>query len=366
MKSKQQQLQVPAPEETADVPVAATGVVMHDEYVKTMARVAYVWAWPMVNMINRRSAITKAPEAGRLNGVLPCAPRGQVGMLNDYIDAGQTFIACPNQDVVYGLGFFSLDEEPVIAQVPDFGKRFWVYSLYDARTDQFAALGKPYKTRPGFYLLVGPNWKGKVPRGVTGVVRSRTSLANAIPRAFMDDTSEDRAAIQPLINQIVFYPLKKFDGKMKTKGWSKAPAIPGPKAAGGGETKWVIPEKLFDQLGDVLNGVPPLPGEEALYSQFRVLLDAASKNPAIKKLLVDTAIDAERTIVAPFFEWQHNGRPAGNGWNRSTNNARWGVDYFNRAGTGQVEHVRQRAERDAVLLYGRRLRRPASRRRAQL
>ena len=32
--------------------------------------------------------------------------------------------ACPNQDVVYGLGFFSLDEEPVVIQVPDFGDRY--------------------------------------------------------------------------------------------------------------------------------------------------------------------------------------------------------------------------------------------------
>ena len=37
----------------------------------------------------------------------------------------------------------------------------------------------------------------------------------------------------------------------------------------------------------------------------------------------------------PFFEWKHNGRPAGNGWNRSTNNARFGTDYFNRTGTAK-------------------------------
>ena len=329
-------LQVPAPDKAADVPVAATGIVMHDEYARTIARMAYVWAWPMVNMINRRAAITKAPEPGRLNGVLPCAPRGHVGMLNDYIDPAQTFIACPNQDVVYGLGFFALDEEPVIAQVPDFGDRFWIYALWDARTDQCAEIGKPYQTSPGFYLLVGPNWKGDAPRGVTGVVRSRTSLANAVPRVFMDDTAEDRKAIQSVINQIVFYPLKDFDGTMKTKDWSKAPAIPGPKAAaGGGETKWVIPETFFDQLGVVLDEVPPLPGEEALYSQFRVLLDTAAKDPAIKKLLVDTVVEAEKTLINPFHEWKHNGRPAGNGWNRSTNNSRWGVDYFNRAGTAK-------------------------------
>ena len=326
--------QVPAAAKAGDVAVAAMGVIMHDEYVKAVGRMAYLWAWPMVNMINRRFAITKAPEPGRLNGVLPCAPRGQLAMLFDYIDPGQNFIACPNQDVVYGLGFFALDEEPVIAQVPDFGDRFWVYSLYDARTDQFAEIGKPYQTPPGFYLLVGPNWKGDTPSGVTGIVRSPTSLASAIPRTFMDDTAEDRKAIQPVINQIVFYPLDDFDGTMKTKDWSKAPAIPGPKSEGG-ETKWVLPEKFFDQLGAVLDSVPPLPGEEALYSQFRLLLDSAAKDAAIKEVLGETAVDAERTIIEPFFEWKHNGRPAGNGWNRSTNNARWGVDYFNRAGTAK-------------------------------
>jgi hypothetical protein len=327
--------QVPAPSTAADVTAPATGVAMHDEYAKTVGRIAYLWGWPMVNMINRRSAITKAPEPGRLNGVLPVAPRGHVGMLSDYIDPGETFIACPNQDVVYGLGFFALDEEPVIAQVPDFGDRFWVYSMYDARTDQFAEIGKPYKTPPGFYLLVGPNWKGDPPRGVNAVVRSSTSLANAIPRVFMDDTAPDREAIQPIINQIVFYPLKDFDGKMKTKDWREAPAIPGPNAQGGGETKWVVPEKFFDQLGAVLESVPPLPGEEALYGQFRELLAAAADDPTIKQLLVETAVDAELTIIEPFFEWKRNGRPAGNGWNRSTNNARWGVDYFNRAGTAK-------------------------------
>ena len=111
------------------------------------------------------------------------------------------------------------------------------------------------------------------------MIRSSTELANAIPRVFMDDTAEDRKAIQPLINQIVAYPLKDFDGKMKTIDWSKAPAIPGP-ASSGGETPWVVPEKFFDQLGQVLDAVPPLPGEESLYGNFRALLDAASKDPA--------------------------------------------------------------------------------------
>jgi hypothetical protein len=312
----------------------ATGIVMHPDYARTIAQMAYVWGWPMINMINRRAAITQAPQPGHLNGVLPAAPRGQIAMLADYIKPEQNFIACPNQDVVYGLGFFALDEEPVVIQAPDFGERFWVYALYDARTDQFGQLGKPYNSKPGFYLLVGPNWRGLKPAGITDVIHSSTSLANAIPRIFQDDTPEDKKAIQALVNQVVAYPLKDFTGQMKTIEWSKAPTIPGPQSSGG-ETKWVVPEKFFDQLGEALDLAPPLPGEEAMYGQFRLLLDAASKDPELKKVLAATAVETEDKVIKPFHEWKHNGRPGGNGWNRSTNNAQWGVDYFNRTGTAK-------------------------------
>ncbi|MCE4223330.1 DUF1254 domain-containing protein [Methylobacterium sp. C25] len=312
----------------------ASGIVMHPDYARTIAQMAYVWGWPIVNMMNRKAAITRAPFPGHLNGVLPAAPRGQIAMLADYIEPSETFVTCPNQDVVYGLGFFELDEEPVVVQVPEFGSRFWVYALYDARTDQFGKIGKPYGTKPGFYLLVGPRWSGDKAAGITEVVRCSTSLANAIPRVFQDDTPEDRKAIQPALNQIVVYPLKDFTGTMKTIEWGKVPDIPGPKSSGE-ETKWVIPEKFFDEFDEAIRIVDPLPGEEAMYAQFRQMLDAASKDTELKKVLVETAVETDKTVIHKFFEWKHNGRPAGNGWNRSTNNAQWGIDYFNRTGTSK-------------------------------
>lgn len=327
--------QVPSPAKFTEVTQPADGIAMTPAYAKVVAQQAYVWGWPMVNMLNRNAKITQAPYPGQA-GPLPAAPRGQVGMLHDYIEPTETFVTCPNQDVAYGLGFFSLDEEPVIAQVPDFGDRFWVYAIYDARTDQFAELGKPYQSKPGFYLLVGPNWKGEKPAEVEAVIRSSTALANAIPRVFMDDTAEDRVAIQKVLNQIVFYPLSKFDGKMKSIDWKKTKPIPTPPSdASAGETKWVEPEKFFDQFPQVLATVPPLPGEETLYAQFRQLMNAAKADPAIKKILLETAIETEKEVISKFHEWKHNGTAAGNNWNRSTNNARWGVDYFDRTGTSK-------------------------------
>jgi hypothetical protein len=322
---------------SSDLTQPVTGVLMHPGYARTIAQMAYVWGWPMVNMLNRKARITQAPHPGLLGGILPAAPRGEVGMLHDYILPSETFVTCPNQDVVYGLGFFSLDEEPVVAQVPDFGSRFWVYAMYDARTDQFGQLGKPYNSKPGFYLLAGPRWNGLKPAGITEVIRSPTELGNVIPRVFQDDTPEDKKAIQPVINQIVFYPLKDFTGEMKAIEWAKIPDIPAPQSDGdsGGETKWVIPEEFFDQFGEVLDTVGPLPGEQAMYQQFRLLLDVAAKDPELKKVLVDTAVETEEKVIRPFFEWKHNGLPAGNGWNRSVNNAQYGIDYFNRVATAK-------------------------------
>lgn len=307
----------------------------HEAYARALARTAYVWGWPMVNQMNRRAKITQAPHPGLLGGIIPVAPQGQIGMLHDYIVPEERFVVCPNQDVVYGLGFFDLDSQPVVIQVPDFGDRFWVYALYDQRTDQFGELGKPYGTKPGFYLMVGPKWQGEVPAGIAGVVRSSTSLANAIPRIFQNDTDEDRQAIQSVVDQVVAYPLSEFDGRMKTIDWSALPDIANPEQGSDKETGWIVPEKFFDQFPKMLDMVAPLPGEEALYVQFRWLMDLAAKNPDIKKALVEEAVATESDLIAPFFLWKHNGRPAGNGWNRSVNNAQWGIDYFNRTGTAK-------------------------------
>ncbi|NEV02491.1 DUF1254 domain-containing protein [Bradyrhizobium uaiense] len=327
--------QVPLPTTAAEIPGPPPGTAMTKEYVQMVGRMAYLWGWPLVNSHNRREAFGKAPEQGLLGSVVPVAPIGQVTMLTDYIQPDQSFITCPNQDVVYGGGYFALDKEPVVFQVPDFGDRFWVYALYDGRTDEFGEIGKAYGTKPGFYLIVGPNWKGAPPAGINAVVRSSTDLAFAAPRIFKDDTAEDTKAIQPVLSQIMFYPLSQFDGKMKTKDWSKIPNFPVPNTSEKGETKWVVPEAFFDQLPEVMKEVPPLPGEEALYKWIDSVLEAADKDPTIKQTLKETAVTAEDELISPFFHWRYNGRPAGNGWNSPVNNAQWGTDYLNRTGTAK-------------------------------
>ncbi len=301
-------------------------VKVTEAYAAMVARDAYFWAWPLVNIFNRRQAFKDVPEP-MMSGPVPVAPVNRLCMLTDYIEPEQRIVACPNQDVVYGAGVLGLELSPVVIQVPDFGDRFWVYQLVDLRTDGFVQLGKMYGTTPGFYLLVGPNWKGEVPKGITKVFRSTTNSGFVAPRVFQDDTPEDRKAIQSVLQWITMYPLADYDGSMKRTDWSSIKRLPA-EATGDAETKWVFPEKFFDQLNDVLADAPPMPGEEARYGQMRALLEAIRRQPELKQPLMKAVAEVDERIVAPLFEFRNWGRQLPHRWSTISNGAAFGTDYF--------------------------------------
>ncbi|MNJ12141.1 hypothetical protein D3C77_63240 [compost metagenome] len=341
---------------TAATPQAPAGpvanTVMTEGYARAVAQFAYAWGWPLVNLHTRRMLYERVPAIGML-GPMPVAPVNQLAMLADYIDPGIRIVAHPNQDVVYGFGALALDKSPVIVQVPDFGERFWMYELADQRTDSFAQVAKIYGTKPGFYLVVGPDWQGQKPTGVEAVLRSPTNTGVIIPRVFMADTPQDREAIQPLLKQIVMYPLSAFDGTVKTIDWQHLPKLPVPASAAAqppGETRWVVPEHFFAQLKQVLAQVPPLPGEEALYAQFRALISAGEANPAIARVLQDAALHAEKTLVEPLFDLSRNGVRIANGWNRPFNNAAFGTDYLTRLAIAK-SNIFENAAQETTYLF---------------
>ena len=305
-----------------------TRVKITPEYAALVARDAYFWAWPLVNIYNRRLVMAQVKEAVRA-GPLVFAPLNRNAMFTDYVDPEERAVACPNQDVVYGLASIALDLSPVVVQVPDFGSRFWVYQIVDLRSDSFVQLGKMYGTTPGFYLLVGPTWDGKVPEGIARVFRSPTSTGFCAPRVFQDDTPEDKRAVQEVLPSVLFYPLEEFNGNLKTKDWNNLPKAP-TQAGGAEESKWVFPEKFVDQLPVVLADAPPLPGEEARYAQVLAVVAAAQADPKLKAAMTAAAAEAEEQLVKPLFQFRNYGQQLPHHWSTISNEAAFGTDYFTR------------------------------------
>ena len=309
-------------------PAPDARVKITEAYAALVARDAYFWAWPLVNVYNRRLSVKDLPDFIKA-GPVPSAPLNRLAMLTDYVDPQERLVACPNQDVVYGVGLLGLDISPVVIQVPDFGERFWVYQVVDTRTDSFVQLGKMYGTTPGFYLLAGPNWQGDVPKGITKVLRSATDTGFVAPRIFQDDTPEDKRAIQGVLQQVMMYPLSEYDGTMKRKDWTALPQAPA-QAGGDEEVKWVVPERFFDELAAVLADAPPLPGEEARYAQVRTVLEAAKNDAKLKAAMTKAAAEADEQLVKPLFQFRNYGQQLPHHWSTIANEAAFGTDYFTR------------------------------------
>ena len=323
---------MPPPRAWANImpPGPDTRVKITEQYARLVARDVYFWAWPMVNLHARRLHSKEVPEPGLLGGVLPFAPPNQLSMLDGFIDP-QERAAYPNQDDIYGGAILTLDVSPVVIQVPDFGDRFWLYQIVDLRTDSFAQLGKMYGTTPGFYLLVGPNWQGEVPKGITKVFRASSNTGLVIPHIFQSDTPKDRLTVHPAIQGIDLYPIAQYDGKMKRRDWRKLPELAVPQAARDeNEIRWVSPDTFFDRLPSVLADAPPLPGEEARYAQVLAVVAAAQNDPILKKAMIDEASKAESEVVVPLRQFHNFGISLPHNWSTISNGAGFGTDYFTR------------------------------------
>ncbi len=301
---------------------------LSEAWVRALTRIVYVWAWVPTNVHNRIAAFERLPGPGRIGGMVPGAPPNRACMLTEYIQPAERMVACPNQDVAYGVGSLDPQTSPVVIQVPDFGPRFWVYELCDQRTDAFARLGAMYDSAPGHYLVVAEDWSGDVPDGIVDVFRLPTRIGICIPRVFFADTEEDRVAVQDVLNRIDVYPLAEYDGTEKVRDWSSIPEFPAPPSDGG-EVAWVDPADFIERLQDVLREVPAREGEAALYAQAADLVRAA-QTPGLRAAILDEAARTEAEVVAPLFEFRNYGIALPGGWTTVDNNADFGTDYLTR------------------------------------
>jgi len=296
----------------------ASGARFTPDYVSEIARFAYFWAWPLVNVFNRYIAFKRVRRPILVGGIAPVALINHVAMLHDYIGWKQRYIACHSQDLIYGFGILDLAREPVVVQVPDFG--LLGLSGHRSQDRRFRQSWHDVRHEAG---LVRP------PSGIAASFRGSTNVATLIPRVFQEDDKADNEVLQPLIQEIAVYPLSEFDGKVKTRDWSSLPSLPWIKL-GEEEWKWVDPATFFDILPEVLDAARPLPGEEALYALVRSVLDAAVVDKTLCKVLKDAAAEADETLVKPLLQFRNFGIPLPDNWTTVINSAEFGTDYYTR------------------------------------
>lgn len=81
----------------------------------------------------------------------------------------------------------------------------------------------------------------------------------------------------------------------------------------------------YEELREVMNEVPPLPGGEALYRWIASVWDAEAESTETKKALIESFGASETELVSPLFHFRYNGRAIGNGWTVPEDAAKWGL-----------------------------------------
>jgi hypothetical protein len=317
------------------------------EDVRAVAELAYEWGWPLVNVATRaKRAQQVADGQPHLVDGIPLA-YNSFALQTEAPDPNERVICCPNSGLLYGGGMFHLGTKGVVFQVPPDlcnTDTFWLYSLYDARTNQFGAIGKQYASGPGFYLIVGPDWDNINPEPGTfkdaHLIKSTTDLAFTVARVFLKPPD-----LPSWLDLVDFYPAEQYQpGIYQPRKPVTGLSCPIPIRRQ--EMRFVHPLTFFDQLPDILDSVKAqCDQEKELYCCFRKLLKLADENPRVMRICRSVARETETTTIQNYMQWSQNGVEAGNGWYRSVDSAQWTLaEYRYRTATAKSNLFQNRPE----------------------
>ena len=184
---------------------------------------AYLWAMPALNMYGMKEGSEKVFGAGY--NVLP--------IFKQRLNA-KTLITTPNSDVIYALGYLDTQEDgPMVIEVPpglqgildDFWQRP-IPSIGEIDGRKWAGdvgLAGPDQGKGGKYLVLPPDYTGKVPRGYL-TFRSGTYGVFVFWRAFFKNP---KALAEPVkgLEKTRIYPLGK-EASAKRMQFPDASAVP--------------------------------------------------------------------------------------------------------------------------------------------
>lgn len=147
---------------------------------------AYIYGYPLVIM-----------DLTRANAALSIGPENELRRVRKFPDASFKDVVRPNVDTLYTTAFIDMAQGPWVFEMAPNTQRYEVMPFMDAWTNVYAAPGtRVTGTTGGTYLLVGPQWAGATPVGLT-LLRSPTQMVWLIGR-----TQTNAAADYPLVHQL--------------------------------------------------------------------------------------------------------------------------------------------------------------------
>jgi hypothetical protein len=194
------------------------------------------------------------------------APVNQFSHARKLADAKARDVVAPNHDTLYSMGWLDLSREPQVLHIPSNITRFFTFELVDPWTENFANIGTAtgYE-QGGDFAIVGPDFKGKLPKGVQRV-NSPYDRVWMIGRTYIKDEA-DTKKVNRIQDSYGLFPLSKY-------GKDYVPKNTGPKDT-------TVDTHPIPGFGP---GEDPLEFYEVLNEQMRMFPPPAADQPELDKL----------------------------------------------------------------------------------
>ena len=261
---------------------------------KGIAKDAYIYGFPIVDnyrilysfFVNKEDSQYKGEWNTIINTDRVATPE-------------DTAMQTPNSDTPYSHLGLDLRTEPIVITVPKMdAKRYWSIQFIDLYTHNFAYVGtRTTGNDGGHFMIVGPDWKGETPKGITKVIQSETQLGLGFFRTQLLN-SADLPNVKKIQAAYKAQTLSKFLGEATTiPAPNPAPPIDYLKPISRDEQK-TSPD-FYNILNFVLKFCPTNSTETELMQNFAKIkvsadqkIDFAAMDSDLKKAYTDGMLDA--------------------------------------------------------------------------
>ena len=310
------------------VPKAPAPVQISEAEALNLGVEAYIYGYPLVMTEIIRSVMTNvaAPEGNH-------APLGQFAHQRQYPDASFRGAATPNRDLLYSFAWLDLSKEPYVLSLPDEKGRYYLMEMLDAWTNVFAAPGKRTTgTKAQKYVISGPDWQGRLPRGVKQL-KSPTNVVWIIGRTYCTGTPADYQAVHVIQDRYTLMPLSSFGQPYTPLPGTVDPRVD-MRTSGWEQLSRMAAVTFFKTMAAALRVNPPAPADAPMLAKLAKIgivpgqdFAMSQPDPTGVKGLEGAAKAAQEKIAAH----EKNAGVLVNGWTFTLKTGVYGTDYLQRA-----------------------------------
>jgi hypothetical protein len=316
---------------TASLGLAAE---LSPQEAKKIAIDAYIYGYAlMTSEVTEKAFInTTAPNPETFQ-----APANQFVNIPKYPAADYKGVTAPNADTLYSAAFIDASKEPIILSYPDMHGRYFLFPIYSQWTNVIAAPGKrTLGTGAQTIAIIGPNWQGTLPSGITQKVKSPTNSVFIIGRVYADGTPEDYAAVNAAQKEFKLVPLSSYGKPYTPPAGTIDPKAPSVKEKVRDIISAMDTQTYFNAMALSMAANPPvLPQDAPIVAEMAKIglvpgkpFDLSKLSSADQAALADVGKVAYEQIAAV----QKTGNKVVNGWLLTSGTGDYGAKYLWRAG----------------------------------